>query len=299
MKRDESCKHFILRKNFIGVCAAMPKRYGNAPIAFAVFVSILLFVLLWLTWDRAYDLGEQSTISEQRANKHSEYAENLIDRKCLGLELPALQDCIREQIEASLDHSRASQDLDAQQTMANFTKVMGYTAIAGLIIGIGSLVLIFSTLKATQDMVRETTRLGEAQVQAHLMPTDAKVMAINSKTGTIESQHLFVTCCIKNIGNTPAYRIFAEGSVNSKKHAFTWSKVSKKDIAPSEETTIKVRYENYGNSIMDTVLGGKISVYVLFDTVFTRGNKQSDRKRVRFDYTVKENSNGSHFLERR
>jgi len=48
----------------------------------------------------------------------------------------ALRDCFNLQIEATSEHRRAEQDLDAQQQMALFTRVMGYTAIAGIGIGI-------------------------------------------------------------------------------------------------------------------------------------------------------------------
>lgn len=61
--------------------------------------------------------------------------------------MPSLRDCIHEQIEAARDHERSEQDLDAQQTMAQFTRLMGWTAVAGLVLGGVSIVVIYRTLR--------------------------------------------------------------------------------------------------------------------------------------------------------
>lgn len=105
---------------------------------------------------------------EQSSKAHVDYAQDAIDRECLSLVGKPLRDCIHDKIAAARDHERANQDLDAQKEMAKFTRVMGYTAVVGLVLGAVSVVAIFLTLKATQDMARETSRIGEAQVRAYI-----------------------------------------------------------------------------------------------------------------------------------
>lgn len=103
---------------------------------------------------------------EKTAEYHDRYAEDRIDEKCLSLEPIPMRNCIHQEIESARNHERSEQDLDAQQAMARFTKVMGYTAILGLAAGIVSIVLIFLTLRATQVMARDTKDIGDAQVSA-------------------------------------------------------------------------------------------------------------------------------------
>jgi hypothetical protein len=79
-----------------------------------------------------------------------------------------MRDCIYEEIVSARDHDRANQDLSAQQQMALFTKIMGWTAVVGLIIGCGSVVLIFLTLRATQEMASDQAKIGSAQIGASL-----------------------------------------------------------------------------------------------------------------------------------
>jgi len=116
-----------------------------------------------------FELSQQADQSAHRdysTQAHIDYAEDAIDRECLNLEGMALRDCIHENIESARDHNRAESDLDAQEQMAQFTRIMGYAAIAGLFIGLVSVIAIFLTLRATQKMAAETSRIGDAQVKA-------------------------------------------------------------------------------------------------------------------------------------
>lgn len=143
----------------------MPDSYWRGPLAYLALALLCISVTAWVSWSVSSDLTEQQVRGEKTAEYHDTYAEEAIDQKCLGLKLPALRDCIHEQIESAHDHERAEQDLDAQQDMARFTKVMGWTAIVSVFLGAGSIVLIFLTLRETQKMAKETTRIGDAQVK--------------------------------------------------------------------------------------------------------------------------------------
>ena len=154
---------------------------------------------MWFVWGLSAQQTESRIRGEQSAEAHIQYAEDRIDRECLALEGVALRDCIHQEIESAKEHARANQDLEAQQTMALFTKIMGATAVVGVFLGLGSVVLIYLTLAETQKLATETTRLGEAQVRAYLAITSAFVD--NFAVGKKPKLHI----AIKNSGQSPAW----------------------------------------------------------------------------------------------
>ncbi len=120
-----------------------------------------LFVVVAMTWDLSADQTEQRIRGEQGTQAHIEYAEDRIDDKCLSLEPKALRDCIYEEIESARDHARANQDLNAQQQMAFFTKIMAWTTAGGLALGVISIAVIYSTLTEmgrTNQIMRDEQR---------------------------------------------------------------------------------------------------------------------------------------------
>jgi hypothetical protein len=134
------------------------RRFAPLWIAFS---ALLLAVSFWLVWIESASLAEQRIRGEQSTQSHIEYANDRIDKKCLTLNGEALRDCIQQEIESARDHDRANNDLNAQQQMALFTKVMGYTAVAGLVLGAVSIAVIFATLREmgnTNRIMREDQR---------------------------------------------------------------------------------------------------------------------------------------------
>lgn|GEM_PF-5460150 len=133
----------------------------NGTLAWIVTGIITLSICSWLAWDFSADQTEERMHGEQRTQQHIEYAKDRIDKECLSLKLIALRDCIHKEIESARDHARAQQDLKAQQKMATFTKIMGYTAIVGLILGAISIGVIVSTLREmsrTNQIMRDEQR---------------------------------------------------------------------------------------------------------------------------------------------
>ncbi len=118
----------------------------KGPLMWAGLAVILVFAFGTLLWDLASDQAEQRVRGEQSTQSHIEYAEDRIDDKCLSLDLIPLRDCIHKEIESARDHARANQDLDAQQSMAFFTKIMAWTTAGGLVLGAVSIAVIVATL---------------------------------------------------------------------------------------------------------------------------------------------------------
>ena len=178
----------------------------SGPLMWAAAAIIALLVVVAMTWGLSANQTEQRIRSVQSSQNHIEYAEDRIDKKCLILEPMPMRECIREEIETARDHDRANQDLEAQEQMAAFTKIMGWTAIAGLLLGCGSVVLIFFTLRATQKMATDTFDIGIAQAQAYLSPdrVSATPSAMKYADGTKEYLlHVHIT--VSNQGQSPAY----------------------------------------------------------------------------------------------
>ena len=139
----------------------IPQKLMEGPLMWAVFTLTLIAILCAGIWDLASDQTEQRVKSEQSTREHIEYAEDRIDQKCLMLEPMLLRDCIHKEIESARDHGRANQDLNAQQQMAFFTKIMAWTTAAGLALGIISIAVIYSTLTEmgrTNQIMRDEQR---------------------------------------------------------------------------------------------------------------------------------------------
>ncbi len=152
-------------------------------------------------------------------------------------------------------------------------------------------VLVYRTLVATQKMATDTREIGEAQVMAHLVPkgVSAGVTTFNSVGGNEYS--LGVTLIIANVGSTPAYRVSARGVINKTKANTEWVAAMPRDVAPNEDCEIKFDCDikRVPEAIQDN--SDILSVYMRFDTVFTRGVAKKP-KSVRFDYRITRDRQG-------
>ncbi|NUB42968.1 hypothetical protein GEU84_001095 [Fertoebacter nigrum] len=177
----------------------MPESYWRGPLAFVIFGIVLSAVAALLIWDYAAILTEQRVRYEEASRSYADQAAERIKRDC-GADLAAasLRDCIRKEIEAAEDSKRAERDLDAQETMARFTRVMGYTGLIGLALGVGSVYLIWATLSETQRMAKITRDIGQKQVRAYIAVTGAELLA------DLEHGRMMVRIYIRNSGNSPA-----------------------------------------------------------------------------------------------
>lgn len=184
----------------------MPKRNRNSIYyTWAALAAVLLSVAVMIAWDWSSDLTEQIIRDEQGTQQHIEYAEDRIDEKCLSLKPVALRDCIHQEIESARDHDRANQDLNAQQQMALFTKIMGYTAIAGLVLGAGSIALIFATLR---EMGNTNRIMREEQRPWLVIDTNRRAMNAMRRMFRSDPQEGFFVA-VTNKGKLPADDAFA------------------------------------------------------------------------------------------
>lgn len=187
--------------------------YGSdwrGPLAFIVFGIVVASIAVLLAWDMSATLTEQRIRYEKASEAYTQQAEDGIQRDCgADLDALALRSCIREKIESAEDGKRAERDLDAQEGMALFTRLMGFTGLIGLLVGVGSVYLIWATLRATQVMARDTREIGEAQVRAYLSIDKVEVSA-RPKRGIVFWD---VVVTVRNSGQSPArgIQVWASG----------------------------------------------------------------------------------------
>lgn len=141
----------------------------RGPLAFVLLAVVILAVFANLLWTAGYQQGEARIRGEEAARYYESDAEAGIERECLGLHGSDFIDCVRLQVEASREHTRAEQDLQTQQQMAIFTLWMAGTGILGLIFGALSIWLIYATLRASQGGVDAAIKAAEAANEANAL----------------------------------------------------------------------------------------------------------------------------------
>lgn len=140
----------------------------RGPAAFVVFGVFVAVILCWLVWDYSAVLTEQRVRDDESARRYSENAVDRIEDRCpLALAPKALRDCIFDEIESAEDQQRSERDLDAQESVARSTRAMMLTGFIGLFIGMGSIGLIWGTLRETRRMANDAMKTAKAADEAN------------------------------------------------------------------------------------------------------------------------------------
>lgn len=181
----------------------MLERLRRGPIALVIFGTFVAIVIFGLIWDYSSLLTEQRIRYEESARRYTEQAIDWIEARC-EVELPpsALRSCIFQEIESAEDQQRSERDLDAQESVARSTRTMMWTALIGLVLGVGSVYLIWGTLRETQRMAEITRDVGKRQLRAYVTVTVENAVLL----GPDRSQ-LRVKIKFRNSGQTPAKNI--------------------------------------------------------------------------------------------
>ena len=160
--------------------------------------------------------GSLQKLNDLEANYRAEqYAENArvdIQRKCTNIPArPERAGCVNETKEPYRVAERAERDLQAQQTMAIWTRAMGQAAIIGMVVGIVGLVLIFTTFKETRraaDAGLEANKIAREnsrqQLRAYLDITNVRWFVSESESPKIGDDRIGIIVKIENFGATPA-----------------------------------------------------------------------------------------------
>ncbi|NDW31526.1 hypothetical protein [Salipiger sp. PrR007] len=152
-----------------------------------------------LIWDLSSRLTEQRVRNEEGAKASREQTTDRIELHCgTDLSPTLLRRCLEDEIEAGDDAKRAERNLQSQKEVALFTRIMGYTGIAGIVVGFLSVVLVYFTLRETRRMASDTREIGEAQAQAYVTASKAEF-----RWGSPARDAPQVHIRFQNIGQTP------------------------------------------------------------------------------------------------
>lgn len=168
----------------------MPKRdrFTYAALGFVAGLFLALLFLAWSVPDFRYPLNQQvSSETTGRNNAHEESEE------------PGQKPAWRYWTERFI----VLEDTPAQWLMAVFSIVATVASIYAVLLLRDTLTETRAAVRAADDAVAETRRIGEAQVRAYLACTGAKYRIVN--------QLCVVTVAIRNSGQSPAKQATISG----------------------------------------------------------------------------------------
>lgn len=180
----------------------MSKRYWVFAVA---LVLIVAGVALWFSWN-LFSAYKQNHSNERAAA--SQYQANAADHSPASCR-PVMGEsglidwltCLANNVSTDGSIKQAEYDLKAQQDMSAWALGMLIATIWLTVITLLGVFFVWRTLKATQDMAKETTRIGEAQVRAYLAIKQIHLgFESGSKSPTVE-------LAIENTGQSPAQDI--------------------------------------------------------------------------------------------
>lgn len=140
-----------------------------------------------------YDL-----INEKNERLASEY----VKRCNIGVLPPDLAEiCIAREFKNYRELLSQRDDLWAQIEMAQWTKILGYTSIFGLIISVLGLVALHQSLRHTREAINNDRLIGQSQVRAYLSIDLDEIFEFSAGLS------LKLDFKITNSGQSPAYRV--------------------------------------------------------------------------------------------
>lgn len=118
--------------------------------------------------------------------------------------------CLADFVAADGGAKQAEHELEAQQDMAAWALGMLVVNSWLVVTSLAGLILVYRTLRATQLMANETTRIGEAQTRAHIN-FGVRHLVVSYLPGDKEGRCVVCDIAAHNSGNTIGSDLFAEG----------------------------------------------------------------------------------------
>lgn len=185
----------------------MPRSNRLRNYAIALVLALVVATALgWRIGKPAWDLDAH--IQHQAAEKAAKYANTTdiaVQSEGVGISAPPTDGGIAEPRDSDREGQRNEYDLEAQQVMANWTRVMGQAAIIGMGIGTVGLFLIFTTFLETSKAADSANKTYQAFVKVErptLIPTIAGVQT--SFASDKKTKRKAITLDITNLGKGDA-----------------------------------------------------------------------------------------------
>ena len=183
------------------------EKYGQLTLlvlALAAFFGILA-VVYGLVLETYGERRELHTKYQDQAKTQQKIAADHMADACFGIVGPAFVKCVSDQMERYEANRPADADLRAQQDMALWALWMFIASCSTVLVtGVGiyyvreTLEASRSAVRAADDAVAETRRIGEAQVRAYLSIESVSI-AVDPDAGNIK-----LSMDINNAGQSPA-----------------------------------------------------------------------------------------------
>jgi hypothetical protein len=140
-------------------------KFYYAGLAAAVLAAVIAGALLWRS-TTALQASIEHHAAEHAANEtHAAYIE--IEASCTSV-VPAERDeCANRIRDAARERRHNISDLEAQQTMAAWTRAMGIAAVIGMSVGFVGIGLVYVTFRETRRAADEATRASNAASSAN------------------------------------------------------------------------------------------------------------------------------------
>lgn len=160
-------------------------------------------------WTPANQLD--TSIQRQASKNASEQAKRsdiAVREECAAvLAPPEKRDCIASEAQPYREAERNERDLEAQQVVAIWTRVMGKAAIIGMGVGIVGLFLIFTTFWETRQAAQAGFEANRLTARAQRPWLDFEVKAINALDRVDDA--LVVRIIVNNLSSYPAHDVRA------------------------------------------------------------------------------------------
>lgn len=193
----------------------MPKgnrsRGDKAGLAFAIIIALLLGSLIW--WQASAEETRAHVEAQDRAADEANAAGIGVIAKCVVAELSE-EDCAAEAEREARPDQRDEYDLEAQRTMAAWTRAMGIAALIGMGVGIAGLGLIYTTFRET----RRQAQIAQQNLQAFYESERAILRVVSAAHGTVSGNghsgnQSVIALVFRNIGRTSTRITFFGGKV--------------------------------------------------------------------------------------
>lgn len=144
----------------------MPRGYRGAIYALGLLVlfTFSFGTAQWLISEATESQRAYQQRSKAEADGYASRADIATKGRCLDLPANAQQQCAQEKSETARQGRRNEYDLEAQQTMAVWTRYMGIAAIIGMAVGIFGVGLIYVTFRETRRAAASAQNTHQAFV---------------------------------------------------------------------------------------------------------------------------------------
>lgn len=135
-------------------------KFDYVGLVAAVTLSAVLGFWLWASTTNSQSRIEHEAAKNAKEHAHTAYVE--IRAACSGLPVAESDVCANQINYAAGERRRDEYDLEAQRTMAVWTRAMGIAAMIGMSVGIVGVGLVYFTFQETKRAASEARRNVDA-----------------------------------------------------------------------------------------------------------------------------------------